>query len=66
LLHFLWQGALIALLLAATLPVLRAPQTRYVAACSAMMAMVAAFVTTWAWSVPQSIAQFIPQVSRAG
>jgi len=66
LLHFLWQGALIGLLLAATLPALRAPQTRYVAACSAMMAMVAAFVTTWAWSVPQSIAQFIPQVSRAG
>lgn len=66
LLHFLWQGALIALLLTAALPVLRAPQTRYVAACSAMIAMVAAFVTTWAWSIPQSIAPLIPHVSRAG
>ncbi len=47
LIHFLWQGALIALLLAAILPVLRVPRTRYVAACGAMTAMVAAFVATW-------------------
>ncbi len=56
LIHFLWQGALIALLLAAILPVLRVPRTRYVAACGAMTAMVAAFVATWVWAMPHSIA----------
>jgi GWxTD domain-containing protein len=54
--HFVWQAALIALLLAAALPLLRGPRERYAAACSAMAAMVTAFAATWVWSVPQAAA----------
>jgi len=63
LVHFLWLGALIALLLAATLPLLHAAQTRYASACAAMTAMAAAFVAAWAWSMPQVIAHAMPQAS---
>jgi TonB family protein len=41
LLHFLWQGALVALILACVLALLsgRSPQPRYVAACAALVLM---------------------------
>jgi uncharacterized protein (TIGR03435 family) len=50
LLHFLWQGALIALLLACMLTVVpvRASQLRYAAACTAMALMVALPLITFA------------------
>jgi GWxTD domain-containing protein len=50
LLHFLWQGAAIAGLLALMLSALRraSAQARYMAACAAMVAMAASFVTTLA------------------
>src|SRR5689334_17994060 len=43
LLHFVWQGAAVALLLAAVLPAVRTARVRYGAACFAMLAMAAAF-----------------------
>jgi GWxTD domain-containing protein len=48
LLHFVWEGAAVALLLAAVLPAVRTARVRYGAACLAMLAMAAAFaVTLW-------------------
>ena len=46
LLHSLWQGALVAILLAAALTVVRSARTRYAAACLALVAILAAFVAT--------------------
>ena len=52
LVHFLWEGALIALVLAAVLCVCRRAGTRYGAACAAMLSMLAAFAITLAVSIP--------------
>jgi hypothetical protein len=51
LVHFVWQGALIALALAVALRALKgAPsQWRYAAACAALLAMAAAVPVTVAW-----------------
>ncbi len=48
LMHFVWQGAAVALLLAVALRVLRrrSPNVRYVAACLALVVMVAAPIAT--------------------
>ncbi len=48
LVHFLWQGALVALLLRVTLVVLqrRSPNARYLAACAAMLCLVALPIAT--------------------
>jgi len=46
LLHSLWQGAIVAAILAAVLLVFRSPRIRYFAACSAMLALAVGFVTT--------------------
>jgi ankyrin repeat protein/beta-lactamase regulating signal transducer with metallopeptidase domain len=56
LLHFLWQGASIALLLAAANLWLRraSPRLRYVADCLAMLLMLAALITTLVWLSPRS------------
>jgi len=43
LLHSLWEGTVIAILLAAVLLCARSPRVRYVAACVAMAALFAAF-----------------------
>ncbi len=48
LLHSLWEGAAVALLLAAALCALRSPRARYVAACAALLALLAAFTITLA------------------
>ena len=56
LVHFVWQGALIALLLAAVLPACRGSRARYGAACVALLAMLSAFVWTWAKSIPDPAA----------
>ncbi len=49
LLHFLWQGALIALVLACVLALLRgrSPQPRYLAACTALLLMVMLPIVTF-------------------
>jgi GWxTD domain-containing protein len=62
LLHSLWEGALIACVLAAALLVIRSPRSRYAAALLAMLAMVASFGGTFIHLVPQ---QRIPPVPNA-
>lgn len=47
-LHSLWQGAIIALILAFALAVIRSSGIRYVAACVTMLAVLAAFAITFA------------------
>lgn len=62
LLHFLWQGTLVALLLAACRPALRqaSAQARYLAGCVALLAMLAwplaTFAWLWAHSLPRDAA----------
>jgi uncharacterized protein (TIGR03435 family) len=51
LLHFLWQGALIAALYASTRRSVR-PNTRYILACVALAAMMAAPLITWSLMRP--------------
>jgi uncharacterized protein (TIGR03435 family) len=48
LLHFLWQGVLIAAVYAAARRCARRPQVRYLLACVALAAMAASPVATWA------------------
>ncbi|HEY4364016.1 MAG TPA: GWxTD domain-containing protein [Bryobacteraceae bacterium] len=54
--HFLWEGAVIALLLAAAIHLVRpsSPRVRYTLACLSMLAMLAAFGITVATLWPQS------------
>ena len=54
LLHFLWQGAAIALLysLVRSMARARAPETRYVLACLSLAAMTLAPLATWLWISP--------------
>lgn len=47
LLHSLWEGAVISGLLGAALVALRSPRARYLAACAALLAMVAAAGSRW-------------------
>lgn len=49
LLHFLWQGTLVAVLLAGALAMLRgkSPQLRYLVACCALILMLALPLVTW-------------------
>jgi GWxTD domain-containing protein len=52
--HSLWQGAIIALALAALLTLARSSRIRYTAACSAMLAMLFAAVITFVRVLPQN------------
>jgi len=56
--HSLWQGAMVALALAAALAALQSPGARYAAACLAMLAMLAGGGLTFARFLP-------PQPMRA-
>src|SRR5215469_11435323 len=51
--HSLWEGVLVAAVLAAVLSVTRSPNARYIVACVAMLALLAGFTFTFAWHVPQ-------------
>jgi hypothetical protein len=51
--HSLWQGAIIALALAAGLSALRSSRARYAAACVAMLGMLAGFGLTFARQMSQ-------------
>ena len=64
--HFLWEGALIAALLALVLLMLRrAPaQARYAAACTALAAMLLSFFTTLALLMPGMAAPNHPVTMR--
>jgi bla regulator protein BlaR1 len=52
LLHSLWEGAIVAALLAITLTVIRSSRLRYAAAGLAMVAMLAGFIATFAHEMP--------------
>jgi len=54
LIHFLWQGAALALLLALALAALRGSRSRYAAACAALAAMLAAPLATLALLWPSA------------
>ncbi len=64
LLHFIWQGAAVAMLLWATLFALRrgSPNTRYVASCTALLLMAVLPLAT-AWVVYRQPAAFSPSVA---
>jgi GWxTD domain-containing protein len=53
LVHFVWEGALLALLLAGALCIIRSSRARYAAACLGMLTMLAAFGLTFAHLMPQ-------------
>jgi ankyrin repeat protein/beta-lactamase regulating signal transducer with metallopeptidase domain len=65
LLHFLWQGALIALLLAAVNLLLQRADARlrYAADCIALVLMLAAAVSTFVWLIPASAPEDRPPKS---
>ena len=52
LVHFVWEGAATALVLAAALQLVRSSRARYGAACLAMLAMLAGFGLTFARFMP--------------
>jgi TonB family protein len=58
LLHSLWEGAVIAALLATVLLATRSARVRYAAACAAMVAMAAAFAATICRLMPESAHNF--------
>ncbi len=66
--HFLWQGTVIAALLAALLMVLRPrpARVRYVAAVVALLAMPLAFAATLAWLWPDSRATGLLRLPATG
>ena len=51
--HSLWEGALVALVLAAALWATRSSRARYAAACLAMLVMLAGFGSTFARLMPR-------------
>jgi len=57
--HFLWQGALLALVPALAL-MFPSPRVRYAAACVALFAMPAVFAITFAISIPQPFTNVPP------
>jgi GWxTD domain-containing protein len=50
--HSLWEGAIVALMLAVTLSVLRSSRARYVMACLALLCVLAGFCYTFAHLLP--------------
>ena len=69
LLHFLWEGTAVALLLAVALWVCRGSRNRYLLACGAMVLMVISFGVTmamnWPAALPQHAAPVRAQAARA-
>ncbi|HXA52852.1 MAG TPA: M56 family metallopeptidase, partial [Candidatus Acidoferrum sp.] len=65
LLHFIWEGALIAALLGVMLVALRraSAQARYLAACAAMLAMIASFAVTAIGTGPASTRWAAPVIA---
>src|SRR5690242_4015924 len=52
--HSLWEGIVIAAVLAALLAAVRSPRIRYAAACLALLAMLASFIVTLIHFLPES------------
>jgi uncharacterized protein (TIGR03435 family) len=64
LVHFLWQGALIAVLYAAARHFVRRAEGRYLIACAALAAMMAAPVITWSAIAPSDTAPAMVAADR--
>src|SRR5579872_2583791 len=62
--HSIWEGALIALVLAGALCVVRSSRGRYAAACVAMLGMLSGFCLTFAYLMPQGIHHSAPPEIR--
>ncbi|HXA78034.1 MAG TPA: M56 family metallopeptidase [Candidatus Acidoferrales bacterium] len=58
LLHSLWQGAIVAGVLAAAMVAVRSPRVRYFAACAAMLVMVGGFSFTFFHTLPKAMGGF--------
>jgi GWxTD domain-containing protein len=58
LLHSLWEGAIVATVLGAMLLILRTARARYIAACVALVALLALFTLTMLRLVPESAHNF--------
>lgn len=52
-LHSMWEGAIVSILLGAVLLVFRSPRVRYAAACIAMLMMLAGFSATLVYLAPE-------------
>jgi hypothetical protein len=69
LLHFLWQGTFVAVLLACVLRLLsgKSPQLRYVSACCALALMIVLPFATWKYlaAVPQFASTTSAQIESA-
>ena len=65
LVHSLWEGALVALVLAAALWAVRSSRARYAAACLAMLAMLAGFGFTFARLMPRQRSHVVT-IANAG
>lgn len=53
LIHFLWEGAIVAAILAVLLALARSPRMRYVAGCGALLTMLACFIATFVHFLPE-------------
>jgi GWxTD domain-containing protein len=60
LIHFLWEGAIIAAALAMLFALARSPRIRYMAGCAALMAMLASFVITFLHFLPEQGSAAMP------
>jgi beta-lactamase regulating signal transducer with metallopeptidase domain len=67
LVHFVWQGAAIALALGAFLVFARrlSPQVRYVAGCAALSLMALGACSTFAWHIARAAGQSTPEITVA-
>jgi GWxTD domain-containing protein len=63
LVHSLWEGALVALVLAAALGALRSSRARYAATCLAMLAMLAGFGFTFTREMPRQRSRVVTVVN---
>jgi GWxTD domain-containing protein len=66
LVHSLWEGALVALVLAAALGAMRSSRARYAAACLAMLAMLAGFGFTFTRVMPRQRSRGVTVVNARG
>src|ERR1019366_3213381 len=66
LVHSLWEGAVVALVLAVALGALRSSRARYAAACLAMLAMLAGFGVTFSRVMQRRPGHIAPLVNARG
>ena len=64
LIHFVWQGSLVALVVAGLLQGLARPQARYLVACAGLALMLAAPIATLGWAASGD-ARRMPTVTEA-